>query len=426
MDRIDGRAALRATLALMLAQSLSSAAFTTATTVNQLAAVSLSGQKALAGLPGTFVLAGSALAAYPAGRIMGRIGRRYGLTLGAFLGALGAAIGGWGVVRGSFAAFLWGLFVLGMGRGALDQSRYAVAELHTRDRRARAMSYVIWGATVGAVLGPLLAVPAGNWALSLGLSTYSGPLFVTAALYLGSAAVLFVLLAINWRALSERVALADANEAAAPPQPTTTRSYRQALREPAVFAAVVALACGQASMALMMSSISVHMNDHAHGLGDISAVISVHVLGMFAFSPLVGQLADRVGRRAVIALGAGVIISGCVIAPLSLDTPLIALALFLVGLGWSGCYVGGSALLTDALGRAERARLQGANDTVVNIASATGSLSSGLLLALVGFPLLSAVGLAVALLPLAAVSMTGGLGKHRGHGGRTEVTEQLN
>jgi MFS family permease len=402
MDRFDRVAALRATLALMLAQSLSAAAYTTATTITQLAAVSLSGQKALAGLPGTFVLIGSALAAYPAGRIMGRIGRRYGLTLGAVLGAAGAAIGGVGIVRGSLLAFIWGLFVLGMGRGTLEQSRYAVAELHVKSNRARAMSYVIWGATVGAVIGPLLTAPAGNWALSMGLNTYSGPLFVTAALYIVAAAVLFGLLAVNLRAIAEHVARADAQDAVEVVAPTQARSFRDALRAPAVFAALVAMACGQAAMALMMSSISIHMNDHNHGLGDISAVISAHVLGMFAFSPLVGQLADRLGRRAAIALGATVLAIGCVIAPLSLNTPAIALALFLVGLGWSGCYVGGSALLTDALGVSERARLQGANDTVVSIASATGSLGSGILLAAVGFTALSGVGLAVALLPLLA------------------------
>ena len=324
MDHIDGRAALRATLAMMLAQSLSSAAFTTATTVNQrLAAVSLSGQKALAGLPGTFVLAGSALAAYPAGRIMGRIGRRYGLTLGAVLGAAGAAIGGVGIVRGSFPAFLWGLFVLGMGRGALEQSRYAVAEIHTRDKRARAMSYVIWGATVGAVLGPLLAAPAGNWALSLGLSTYSGPLFVTAALYIVAAAALFVLLAVNcgrWRRASRRPMRRR--------PPSTRPSGRVALSSGAARTRRVRRAdhahVRSGVDGVMMSSISVHMNDNSHGLGDISAVISFHVLGMFAFAPLVGQVADRLGRRAVIALDAGVIALGCVVAPLSLDTPLIA------------------------------------------------------------------------------------------------------
>jgi MFS family permease len=386
----------------MLAQSLAQASYSTASTVNTLAAVQLSGQKALGGLAGMAVLGGSALAAYPAGRIMGRIGRRYGLSLGALVSCIGAAIAGFGVVRASFPAFLWGLFVLGMGRGTLDQSRFAAAEVNPQDRRARAMSIVIWGATVGAVTGPLLAAPAGNWSLSMGLNTYAGPMFVTSIGYLVIAAVLLAVLAVDWRSLMRQagteVSLSTtANEATA-----SHRTFGQALREPKVFAALVAMACGQAAMVLLMSSVSVHMNDHAHGLGDISTVISIHVLGMFAFSPLVGQLTDKIGRKPVVIAGACVLMAGAVIAALSLDTPVIAFGQFFVGLGWSGCYVAGSALLTDALGSHERARLQGANDTVVNIASAVGSLLSGLLLWASGFYLVAAVGCSIALLPLLA------------------------
>lgn len=398
---------LRVTLGLMLAQSLAQAAHSAAVTVNTLAAVQLSGQKALAGLAGMAVLGGSALAAYPAGYLMARLGRRYGLVLGAATASLGAGLAGFGIVRASFFAFLWGLFAVGMGRAALDQSRFAAAEVTPQERRARMMSLVIWGATVGAVSGPLLAAPAGNWALSLGMNTYAGPLLLTSVGYAVVAVLLFAMLAVDWQRLVERATPPTPltpPTLSTPPTPPRRRSFREALRQPAVFAALVAMACGQAAMVLLMASVSVHMSDHGHNLGDISAVISIHVLGMFAFSPLVGQLADRLGRRAVIIAGALVLMAGCVIAPLSLDTPWIALGQFFVGLGWSGCYVAGSALLTDALGQAERARLQGANDTVVNIASAAGSLGSGLLLAAVGFTVLAAVGFAVALLPLLAMA----------------------
>lgn len=405
MQSTDRRDLLRVMLGLMLAQSLSQVAYNTATTITTLTAVQLSGQKALAGLAGMTSLAGAALAAYPAGKLMARVGRRNGLTLGALLCCLGAFIAGFGIVRASFLGFLWGLFVLGMGRATLEQSRFAVAEVNQPERRARAMSLVIWGATVGAVIGPLLATPMGNWALSMGLNTYAGPLLFTSAMYLVVGMVLFAVLSVNWKGLVERAAATSLQSQVddAPQAPEKSRSFREALREPAVFTALLAMMCGQAAMVLLMASVSVHMDDHNHGLGDISAVISMHVLGMFALSPLVGQLADRWGRKQVIALGAGILMTGCVIAPLSYDTPWIALAQFCVGLGWSCCYVAGGALLTDALGVSERARLQGANDTVVSLASATGSLSSGLLLAASGFTLVAGVGFAVALLPLLAV-----------------------
>lgn len=406
MQSTDRSALLRVMLGLMLAQSLSQVAYNTGTTITTLTAVQLSGQKALAGLAGMTSLAGAALAAYPAGKLMAKVGRRNGLTLGAFVCCLGAGIAGFGVVRASFPGFLWGLFVLGMGRATLEQSRFAVAEVNPTDRRARAMSLVIWGATVGAVIGPLLAAPMGNWALSMGLSTYAGPLLFTSAMYIVVGVVLFAVLSVDWKTLVEQAATASPKPQAdgVLQSPAKPRSFREALHAPAVFVALLAMMCGQAAMVLLMASVSIHMNDHNHGLGDISTVISVHVLGMFAFSPLVGQLADRWGRKQVIALGAGVLMAGCVLAPLSFDTPWLALAQFCVGLGWSGCYVAGSALLTDALGAGERARLQGANDTVVNLASAAGSLSSGLLLAVSGFTLVAGVGFVVALVPLLAIA----------------------
>ena len=117
-----------------------------------------------------------------------------------------------------------------------------------------------------------------------------------------------------------------------------------------------------------------------------------------------GQLTDRIGRHKVILLGVTCSILGCLLVPVSINTPVIAFAELLVGLGWSGCYVAGSTLLTDALGQAERARLQGANDSLINIGSAVGSLSSGVMLQLIGIWPLAFVGLFVAALPaLAAV-----------------------
>jgi MFS family permease len=411
----DKPAIFRITLALFLAQCLSAAAYSTTATINNLAFIELSGFKALAGVPLTLVLMGSAFANYRVGGFIQRRGRRAALVLGGILGALGALIGGVGIAFSSLLIYVPAMVLLGSGRGILDQSRYAAAEVYPSNQRARAISIVVWGSTIGSVLGssPAVVVPITNWARSLNLNIYSGPLFSTSLLFGVAAVMLFVLLAVDLIGISKRVAAANPISKNPQDQPNAARrSFADVLRSADSRAAAIAMICGQAAMVFAMGVIGVHMNDHGHPLTDISIVMTVHVLGMFALSPLVGLLGDWLGRKPMIVIGALLLGSGCILAPLSLNTPWIAFAQFFVGFGWSCCYVSGSALLTDALGAAERARMQSTNDAAINIASAGGSLSGGLLLSAFGFGVVSAIGLTVALIPLFFV-VQAGVGKPR-------------
>jgi MFS family permease len=154
----------------------------------------------------------------------------------------------------------------------------------------------------------------------------------------------------------------------------------------------------------VMSVTSLHMHHHNHGLDDVSLVIMAHTLGMFGLSIVNGALIDRIGRKAAIGAGAALLIAGSLLAPVSLMTAWLALALFLVGLGWNLCYIAGSSLLSDVLAPAERSRVQGASELVVNVASAAGSLGSGITLAYAGFAALGGVGAALSLIPLAALA----------------------
>lgn len=407
----DQRHVWRVTIGLLLAQSLSATAYNTTATINSLAFVDITHMKALAGIPGFLVLVGGALTGYIAGLIMSRYGRRTGLVLAGLVGAVGAALGAAGLAMQSLLLYMPGLLLLGAGRGALDQSRYAAAEVHPPERRARTISIVLWGATVGAVAGQALLVPSSAWADHIGITTYAGPMVSTAVLYVVTSVMIFALLAFNLPALVKKVAIAYPSPIADSPSQTTERSFREAMQNRNALAAVAAMVCGQAAMVLVMGMAALHMKDHQHSLEDISLVMAVHVLGMFAFSPLVGQLADRMGKTQTIVLGTFVLGLGAILAPFSLATIWLAFAQFLVGLGWSMMFVSGSALLTDALGLAERARLQGASDTCVQVGAAAGSLSGGLLLATVGFPVLSLIGLIVALTPLLFVARAGGLPK---------------
>jgi MFS family permease len=157
---------------------------------------------------------------------------------------------------------------------------------------------------------------------------------------------------------------------------------------------------GQAVMVMVMVITSLHMRAHDHGLGEVSAVISSHTLGMYAFSIVSGRLADRWGRRPTIAVGAAGLVAACVMATLSPAVIPLAVALFVLGLGWNLCFVGGSTLLADQLTPPERARTQGFNDLLVGLASAAGSLGSGLVFAAVGYNAMSWAGAALALVPL--------------------------
>ena len=181
----------------------------------------------------------------------------------------------------------------------------------------------------------------------------------------------------------------------------TTRPLREVLRDPGVRVAIATMVSAQVVMVMLMVITSVHMVDHHHPLTSISLVISSHVVGMYAFSLVSGRLVDGWGRAPVMITGAVILVVSCLGAPLSPQVFPVALALFLLGLGWNFCYVGGSSLLSDRLRPAERARTQGLNDCLVGLVSAAGSLTSGVIFAAAGYGAMSLVGAAVALVPLA-------------------------
>lgn len=393
------RVARRIAGTLFVTQSMASAAFIANIAVNSIVGADLSGNPALAGLPSTILLAGAATAAYPAGRFMQRFGRRPGLVLGFLAGMLGMAIDAVAIIFGSFALFLVGLILIGVARGITDQSRYAAADVVRMPQRARAISTVVFAGTVGAIGGPLLVGPLGRIALGLGLPELTGPMFGGAILFLFGAALIVLLLRPDPRTIA--LALAKSEQEANPDiVPVAARRVREVLCQPAAVTALVAMVIGQAAMVLVMSVTSLHMSQNGHSLDNISLVIGAHMLGMFGPSMVTGSLADHFGRPQTIVVGALILIVGSLISPLSLQTPWLALGLFLVGLGWNLCYIAGSSLLADAITLAERGRVQGASELLVNLGSAVGSLSSGVILVGVGYTALCVIGAASAIVPL--------------------------
>jgi MFS family permease len=160
------------------------------------------------------------------------------------------------------------------------------------------------------------------------------------------------------------------------------------------------MVCGHAIMVMVMVITSLHMRNHNHAVTAIALTTSAHVLGMFAFSMLSGRLADRIGRAPVIMVGAIALMLACLIASLSPAFAPITLGLFLLGLGWNFCFVGGSSLLADQLSSGERARTQGFNDLLMGLVAASGSFLSGHVFAAVGYAAMGVIAAAISLAPL--------------------------
>ncbi len=387
----------RLTWLLFFGQSLSSAAFIAGATVGAIIGEQLSGRPALAGLPSATYLLGSALAAYPAARLMERAGRRVGLSLGFVIGITGALICGFAVLRGSFLGFLLGMWGMGVTRGVMDLGRYAAAEMNPVAQRARAISTVVLGGTVGAILGPALVAPMGRLAVSFSADALAGPWFAAAGLFVLGLTLIGLFLRPDPSDLARQMANQTGEAATAASQPA--RPWRLILGQTNTRVAIMAMIIGQLVMVMLMTITSLHMIHHGHTLGDVSLVIMAHTLGMFGLSVVTGRLADNFGRAPVIVAGGGLLIAACLVAPLSQRTEVLALALFLLGLGWNFCAVAGAALLTDSLNLSERGRLQGTNDLAVGLVSALGSLQSGALFEVIGYANLSWISLALSLIP---------------------------
>jgi MFS family permease len=389
--------ARKITATLFAAQSLVSAAFVVSGTVNTIVGAQLSGNPAWAGVPFAVLRLGAAFAALAIGATMDRTGRRGGISLGLATGMLGAGLAAVAIEARSFSLFLGGLAALGVAQAVMQLGRFAAAEVHPPDERGQAISNVVIGGTVGSVLGPLLVGPSGQWARQAEMNELVGPYLASLIILALASLAIFIWLRPDPRDVGRRIAETHPETVV---HQGPMRSISQILRTPAAFVAVSAMVFGQMVMTMLMGITSLHMKNHQHALTDISMVVSAHTFGMFAFSIISGRLTDRWGRGPVILSGAGMLVLACALVPLSPDVLPLSIALFLLGLGWNFCYVGGSTLLSDQLSPAERAKTQGANDLLIGLATAAGSFGSGLVFAGMGYTVIGIVGAVASLVPL--------------------------
>jgi len=381
---------------LFLTTGLATMAGIMIATVNPLVAAGMMGA-AGAGIPSAATLLGQASSSYAWGRLTHASGWRKGLTLGLLLGGLGLLASTFGVVRGAQGVFLGGLLLAGMAFAVVLLSRFAAGEIVPAGQRARSISIVVLGGTLGAVFGPLLVAPLGRWAAAALGNELAGP-YVGGTVLLGLGACGVV---AGLRPDPQQLALDETVEGV--PAISEAAHLRRVFSRPGVRLGTLTMVVGQLVMVMLMVITSLHMRNHGHALGGIAAVISAHTVGMYAFSAVSGRLADRWGRRPVILVGSVALLAAALLAPISPRLVPLSASLFLLGFGWNLCFVGGSALFSDHVLPAERGRAQGVNDLLMNSASAVGALASGVVFAAFGFMIIALLGAGLALVPLVVV-----------------------
>jgi len=382
---------------LVLGVGLGSTGYIAAITIATIVAKELSGGSSFAGLPGATIVLGSAAASQLLSRFMVLYGRRAGLVLGYGIGAAGALGAGVAVVLASFPLFIAATAAMGCANAANQLSRYTAADMYPESGRASAIGVVVWGSTLGSIVGPNLITLSGNIAEGFNLPRLAGVygvpvLFVTAAALL----TLFTL-----RPAPESLAPQRARVAG-----RISASLGEMLARPRIFAAVIALIAGQVVMVLVMTMTPLHMSDHGHGLAAVGLVISGHTFGMFAFSPISGWLSGRYGTPAIIAAGLGLSAFSSVLAAVAPPDggTILFIALFLLGVGWNFGFVAGSALLTEGLDGAERTTLQGATDAMIWSSAAAAALGSGIVVAAASYTALGLLGAALIVFPVLAMA----------------------
>lgn len=335
----------------------------------------------LATLPVALAMIGLMSATVPASLLMQRIGRRAGFAVGLLLGMSGSATMAWSVWGGSFLTFCVGAFLLGNANAFVQYYRFAAAEVAAPEFRSRAISLVMAGGVVAAIIGPNVAsmakdllapVPfAGTFAAAVGLQ-------------------ILALVAVSFLAIPRAVSRPPAGEG---------RPLREIVAQPRFIVAVVGAAGGYGIMSLVMTATPLAVTYCGFTFADSAFVIQWHVLGMYVPSFFTGHLIRRFGELRVMAAGVAAYAASISFNLTGVDLMLnFWPGLILLGVGWNFLFVGGTSLLTHAYRETERARAQGLNDFLVFGTTATASLSAGALHATLGW---QAVNLAV--LPLLAV-----------------------
>ena len=393
----------RSLLVLMLSQTMGSAGVSIAVTEGGPILKELTGSSRLAGSASAAATFGGALAGLLISGQMKRKGRRAGLIRGYLTATVGSAIVVYGANARMTLLFLFGVLIFGVGQGTNLLTRYSAADLALPNEKGQAISYLLFGSTFGAVGAQFMVPLCERWAESVGLWKYCGP-FVLAGglLFIATLNVLF-------RLKPDPLILAGGvfddgrRGIRLPPVGPAFRVIRSSRM---AMLGLTAMSLSQAAMVAIMTMTPVHMRDHQQTEHLRGPVIVLHVVGMYLFAPLVGRLVDRWGRIQVIMTGAlTLILATAVSAAAGHNSALLFLGLYLLGLGWSGGMIGGTALMNESVPASDRVIVQGSADLFMSVCGGLAGFGSGFVKDAFGYHRLSLFGMALAfLVALAALS----------------------
>ncbi|AWV86611.1 MFS transporter [Acinetobacter radioresistens] len=341
-------------------------------TIGGLAGANIANTPTLATLPIASMFLGTAMMMFPASMWMAKVGRRNGFLCGAFLGISGGIIAAVGIIYSSLSLLALGTFCVGAYQSFAQFYRFAASEVADDAFRSRAISFVMAGGVVAALIGPVLA-------------RFGGPLFNHLE-YVGSFLIITIVSLIAMGILS-RLHIPDQVEIKT--SFSAGRPWPKIVFQPMYLVALLGAITGYGIMILGMTATPIAMHHAHHELGTITTVIQLHVLGMFLPSFFTGNLIVRFGVLKV--MFAGLLLFACYIAfALSgLQFYSFAISLVLLGVGWNFLFIGSTSLLTRTYTHEEKAKAQAINDMTVFVVGLICSFSAGALLDIIGWKVMN-------------------------------------
>lgn len=352
---------------LAIAQALLMSGNILLVSISALVGKELAAHPALITLPIACQFIGLITATMPAAHLMQKLGRKTGFVLGNVIGIFGTWVALQGLLGASLAIFALGTFLIGIAIGVGQQYRFAALESCAEPLHARAISMVMAGGVLAAIIGPNLAILSQDWHPG---SPYAGAFFGLFGLYILALLLLLVL---------------PLPKAVVSTEHTQVRSYGQLFRQPMLLAAVASGMIGYGIMVLIMTATPLAMNQDQYDFTATAHVIQWHVLGMFVPSFFTGSLIRRFTTRRVILWGCGALLVSVAINLTGQGFWHYWWGLLLLGVGWNFTFIGATHLLSFSYLPAEKGKVQGINEFMVFSAAALGSLFAGQGLALMGW-----------------------------------------